>query len=84
LQFKHLRRGCGGFSGSEIKRNQDQKTERNGGGKSSRKKNQSGEAGRRGFSEAFDENPTEEDSILSRPFCIRSIVPVAIRGCLTP
>jgi hypothetical protein len=73
LQFKHLRPGCGGFIGSKIKRNQYGKTERTGGRKSSRKKNQSGEEGRRIFSESVEENPLEEDPILNRQFCIHSI-----------
>jgi hypothetical protein len=72
-----LRRGCGGFIGSKLKRNQYGKTERNGGRKSSRKKSHSGEEGRRIFSESVEENPTEEDPILNRPICIHSISPVA-------
>jgi hypothetical protein len=48
-----------------------------GGRKSSRKKNQNGEEGRRIFSESFEENPTEEDPVLNRPVCIHSISPMA-------
>src|ERR1022692_2850042 len=77
MQCKHLRRGCGDFIGSKIKRNQYRKPERNGGTKSSRKKSQTGEEGRRIFSESVEENPTEEDPVLNRPVCIHSISPVA-------
>jgi hypothetical protein len=72
-----LRWGCGGFIGSKLKRNRDGKTEQNGGIKSSRKKSQTGEEGRRIFSESLEENPTEEDPVLNRPVCIHSISPVA-------
>jgi hypothetical protein len=72
-----LRRGCGGFIGSKIKRNQYRKPARTRGRKSSRKKTQSGEEGRRVFSESFEENPPEEDPILNRQFCIHSISPLA-------
>jgi hypothetical protein len=71
-----LRRGCGGFIGSKLKRNQYRKPEPKNGRKSSRKKNQRGEEGRRIFSESVEENPTEEDPILNRPFCIHSISPL--------
>jgi len=60
-----------------MKRNQYRKPASNNGRKSSRKKSQSGEEGRRIFSESFEENPSEEDPILNRPFCIHSISPVA-------
>jgi hypothetical protein len=56
-----LRRGCGDFIGSKIKRNQYRKPERNEGTKSSSKKNQSGEEGGRIFSESVEENPLKED-----------------------
>jgi hypothetical protein len=72
-----LRRGCGGFIGSKIKRNQYRKPEPRNGRKSSRKKNQNREEGRRILSESVEENPLEEDPILNRPFCIHSISPVA-------
>src|SRR5208283_3187924 len=78
LQCKHLRCVCGGFIVSKIKRNQYRKPGRNGGTKSSRKKNQNREEGRRIFSESVEENPTEEDLILNRPFCIHSISPLAV------
>ncbi|MGP8198192.1 MAG: hypothetical protein ACLQU4_01660, partial [Limisphaerales bacterium] len=42
-----------------------------------RKKSQSGEEGRRIFSESVEENPLEEDPILNRQVCIHSISPVA-------
>jgi hypothetical protein len=74
-----LRRGCGGFIGSKIERNQYRKPERNGGIKSSRKKNQSGEEGRRIFSESVEENALEEDPVLNRPVCIHSISPLAVQ-----
>jgi hypothetical protein len=61
-----------------MKRNQYRKPEPKNGTKSSRKKNQSGEEGRRVFSEAFEENPPEEDPILNRPVCIHSISPLAV------
>jgi hypothetical protein len=47
------------------------------GRKSSRKKSQTGEEGRRIFSESVEENPLEEDPILNRQVCIHSISPVA-------
>jgi hypothetical protein len=72
-----LRRDWGGFIGSKIKRNQYRNPEPKNGRKSSRKKSQSGEEGRRIFSESVEENPTEEDPILNRPFCIHSISPLA-------
>jgi hypothetical protein len=72
-----LRRQLGGFIGSKVKRNQYRKAEPNDGTKSSRKKTQAGEEGRRVFSESFEENPKEEDPIPGYPFCIRSISPVA-------
>jgi hypothetical protein len=75
-----LRRQLGGFIGSKVKRNQYRKAEPNDGTKSSRKKTQAGEEGRRVFSESFEENPKEEDPIPGYPFCIRSISPVADRG----
>ncbi len=84
MQCKHLRRGCGGFIGSKMKRNKYRKPERNEGTKSSRKKNQNREEGRRIFSESVEENPTEEDPILNRPVCIHSISPVASRLHLHP
>jgi len=78
LQCKHLRRGCGGFIGSKMKRNQYRKPEPKNGRKSSRKKNQTREEGRRIFSESVEENPTEEDPVLNRPFCIHSISPLTV------
>ena len=77
MQFRHLCRHLGGVIGSKIKRNQYRTTERNGGRKSSGKKTQGGEEGRRVFSESFQENPAEEDPILNRQFCFPSISPVA-------
>jgi hypothetical protein len=77
-----LRRQLGGFIGSKVKRNQYRKAEPDDGRKSSRKKTQSGEEGRRVFSESFEENPKEEDPIPGYPFCIRSISPVALGLCL--
>jgi hypothetical protein len=61
-----------------MKRNQYRKPEPKNGRKSSRKKSQSGEEGRRIFSESLEENPLEEDPILNRPFCIHSTSPVAL------
>jgi hypothetical protein len=61
------------------KRNQHRKTEGNRGRKSSRKKSQKDEEGRRVFSESLEENPAEEDPILNRHFCGRSISPAAGR-----
>jgi hypothetical protein len=60
-----------------MKRNQYRKPEPKNGRKSSRKKNQGREEGRRIFSESAEENPTEEDPILNRPVCIHSISPLA-------
>jgi hypothetical protein len=71
-----LRRVCGGFIGSKLKRNQYRKPEPKNGRKSSRKKSQNGEEGRRIFSESFEENPLEEDPILNRRICIHSISPL--------
>jgi hypothetical protein len=50
----------------------------NDGRKSSRKKTQTREEGRRVFSESFEEHPREEDPLSARPFCIRLISPVAM------
>src|SRR5208283_2808109 len=50
------------------------------GRKSSRKKNQTREEGRRIFSESVEENPAEEDPILNRPYCIHSISPLTLRN----
>jgi hypothetical protein len=74
-----LRRDCGGFIGSKMKRNQYRKPEPKNGRKSRRKKSQNGEEGRRIFSESVEENPQEEDPVLNRPFCIHSISPLADR-----
>jgi hypothetical protein len=60
-----------------MKRNQYRKPGLKNGRKSSRKKNQTGEEGRRIFSKSVEENPLEEDPVLNRPFCIHSISPVA-------
>jgi hypothetical protein len=57
-----------------MKRNQYRKPEPKNGTKSSRKKNQSGEEGRRVFSEAFEENPPEEDPC-SVPRFFRELFP---------
>jgi hypothetical protein len=78
LQFKHLCRGLGGFIGSNIKRNQYRKTSRADGRKSSRKKIQNGEEGRRDLSESLEENPGEEDPVSDRQFCIHSISTAAV------
>jgi hypothetical protein len=72
-----LRRQLGGFIGSKVKRNQYRKTEPNDGRKSSRKKTQPGEEGRKVFSESFEEKPREEDPLPGYRFCIYSILPVA-------
>jgi hypothetical protein len=72
-----LRRVWGGFIGPKSKRNQAPKSKGTSGRKSSRKKNQNGEEGKRIFSELFEENPPEEDPILNRPFCIHSTSPLA-------
>jgi hypothetical protein len=77
LQFKHLRRDVGGSVGSTIKRNQYPKTASADERKSSRKKIQKDEEGRRLFSESFEENPGEEDPGLDRQFPCRSISTVA-------
>ena len=45
-----------------------------------RKKTQDGEEGRRFFSESFEENPPEEDPILNRQFCVRSVSALAGRA----
>jgi hypothetical protein len=60
-----------------MKRTQYRKPEPKNGRKSSRKKSQGGEEGRRIFSESVEENPLEEDPVLNRPFCIHSISPLA-------
>jgi hypothetical protein len=78
-----LGRHLGGFIGSKIKRNQYQTTERNGQRKSSRKKAQSGEEGRRFFSESPEENPAEEDPISDRQFCIHSTSLLARKAITT-
>jgi hypothetical protein len=67
----------GGFIGSTGNENHYAKTARDNGRKPTRKKTQTGEEGRRVFSESFEENPREEDPIPDRQFCIRSISTVA-------
>jgi hypothetical protein len=62
-----------------MKGNQYRKPEPKNGRKSSRKKSQSGEEGRRIFSESVEEYPTEEDPILNRRYCIHSISPLAVK-----
>jgi hypothetical protein len=69
----------GGFIGSTGNENHYAKTARDNGRKPTRKKTQTGEEGRRVFSESFEENPREEDPIPDRQFCIRSISTVAGR-----
>jgi len=76
LQFRHLCRALGGFIGSQIKRNQYRKTNRIGGTKSTRKKTQAGEEGRRVCCESFEEKPRRRRSIPRRPFCLSSISPL--------
>jgi hypothetical protein len=68
----------GGFIGSTGNENHYAKTARDDGRKPTRKKTQTGEEGRRVFSESFEENPREEDPIPDRQFCIRSISTVAL------
>jgi hypothetical protein len=58
-----LRRQLGGFIGSKVKRNQYRQAARNDGSKSSRKKTQTGEEGRKLFSESFEEKLSEEDPL---------------------
>jgi len=70
----------GGFIGSTGNENHYAKTARDDGRKPTRKKTQTGEEGRRVFSESFEENPREEDPIPDRQFCIRSISTVATDG----
>jgi len=67
-----------------MKRNQYRKPEPKNGRKSSRKKSQSGEEGRRIFSESVEENPREEDPVLNRPVCIHSTSPLASSARPTP
>jgi hypothetical protein len=69
----------GGFIGSTNNGNHYAKTARDDGRKPTRKKTQTGEEGRRVFSESFEENPREEDPIPDRQFCIRSISTVAVK-----
>ena len=79
MQFRHLCRALGGFIGSQIKRNQYRKTNRIGGTKSTRKKTQAGEEGRRVCCESFEEKPRRRRSIPRRPFCLSSISPLTAR-----
>ena len=78
MQFKHLCRDLGGFIGSKIKRNHYRKTQRTDGRKSTEKKTQTKEEGRRVFSEAFEEKPQPRRSIPHRPFCLNSISPLTV------
>jgi hypothetical protein len=66
LQFRQLRRACGGFIGSKIRRNQYQKPQEQDGRKSPRKKTHTGEEGRRLFSECLEENASQEDPVPDR------------------
>ncbi|PYX73881.1 MAG: hypothetical protein DMG78_07755 [Acidobacteria bacterium] len=68
MQFRHLRRVCGGFIGSKIRRNQYLKPQEPGGRKSTCKKTHTGEEGRRFFSECLKENAREEDPVPDRRF----------------
>jgi hypothetical protein len=63
-----LRRVCGGFIGSKVRKNQYRKTPQAGGRKSTWKKTQTGKEGRRFFSECFQENASEEDPLSDRQF----------------
>jgi hypothetical protein len=74
----------GGFIGSTGNENHYAKTARDNGRKPTRKKTQTGEEGRRVFSESFEENPREEDPIPDRQFCIRSISTVAVMALSGP
>ena|SRR5216683_243581 len=58
--------------GPDLKKNQRRK-----GRKSTEKKNQNSEEGRKIFSESSEENGGEEDPLLNRPFCGNSISPLA-------
>jgi len=75
-----LCRDLGGFIGSKIKRNHYRKTQRTDGRKSTEKKTQTKEEGRRVFSEAFEEKPQPRRSIPHRPFCLNSISPLTARN----
>jgi hypothetical protein len=67
----------GGFIGSRNDGNHYAKTARDDERKSTPKKIQIGEEGRRDFSESCEENPTARRSIPNRQFCIRSTSTVA-------
>jgi CRISPR-associated protein Cas5d len=71
-----LWRARGGFIGSKIKRNQYRETERGGGRKSTGKKTQAGEEGRRVCSESLEEKPRPRRSIPLRRVCLSSISPL--------
>ena len=78
LAVQALASGLGRLHRFQIKRNQYRKAGAKNGRKSSRKKSQTGEEGRKIFSESVEENPLEEDPILNRQVCIHSISPVAV------
>src|SRR5207237_1263853 len=58
---------------SQSQKNQYRKTLRRSGRKSTWKKTQRGEEGRRIFSESCEENPAEEDPVSNRQFCVHSV-----------
>src|SRR5260370_27645270 len=74
--------------GSKVKRNHYRKPLRRSGRKSTRKKTQNGEEGRRIFRGSCQENPAEEDPISYRQCCVHSIsasastTPRQVRGNL--
>jgi hypothetical protein len=63
----------GGFIGSTNEGNHYAKTAPEDGRKITPKKIQTAEEGRRIVSEAWEENPKEEDPLPDRHFCIRSV-----------
>jgi hypothetical protein len=68
LQWRQLRRARGGFIRFQIRRNQYRKPQEPDGRKSTGKKTQTAEEGRRDFSESFEEKPSEEDPLPDRRF----------------
>jgi hypothetical protein len=71
-----LWRALGGFIGSKIKSNQYRETDRIGGRKSTGKKTQIGQEGRRACSESSEEKSRRRRSIPRRRLCLSSISPL--------